>query len=163
MASVAIKLDMSSGHPRIPIIVRNGKNNKSVRVNVLPDTGATNTTIDNKFARTLGVEIKKGIPQMVNGVPNSYYRHKLFIQIGNLKPIITDIDFNAQEFNFEVNLLGILTMLQFQNVRYERGTIIFTEYNTTASKSTQVKANYVDAYIAHREYPGWYSKVGKRI
>src|SRR5215207_1465331 len=153
MASATIKLALDSGgNIRIPVTVTNPKTQKSTTVDVLPDTGAMTTAIDNKFARQIGLDIKSGRPQTVNGL-TGFYTHILLLKVGNLKVVATPVVIGAGEYNLTVNVIGTPTMLQFASVTYQKNTITFTEATTT-----QKQAAYVDAYMATREYHGWFGK-----
>lgn len=153
MASATIKISLDSGgNIRIPVTITNPKTHKSTKVDILPDTGAMITAIDNKFARQIGLDIQSGTPQTVNGI-KSFYQHILIMKIGNLKPIATPVVIGAGEYNLSVNVIGTPTLLQFANVKYERGTITFTEYTTT-----QKQAAYAEQYTA---FYGQYNR--KRI
>jgi hypothetical protein len=145
------------GAIRIPAVFENPKNQKSVKIDILPDTGAMTTAIDNKFARQMGIDIESGIPSTINGIKD-FYQHFLILKMGNLKPITTPVVIGAGEYNFSVNVIGTPTMLQFGNFRYQSGYVTIWDATTT-----QKQAAYVDAYLAARQYPGWYHRYGKRI
>lgn len=163
MAFQHFKLNVDkTGNIRVPATFINPKNQKSVNIDVLPDTGASVTTIDNSFARQMGLDIKSGTPNVVNGM-TGFYQHILMLKMGNLKPIATQVVIGAGEYNFPVSVLGTATMLQYGNFRYQSGYLTVWDATATKPTTTVKKAAYVDAYIASREYPGWYSKVGKRI
>lgn len=157
MAFTHVKLTVDAGgNIRMPVTIINPANNKSAKVDIVPDTGATSTAIDNKYARQIGLDINTGTPQKVNGI-SGFYLHMLKMQIGNLKPIPTPVVIGAYQ-NFAVNVIGIPTMITFANFRFWRDYVTVTEFGTTPAKATQKKAAYVEAYKSFYSYPRWYTK-----
>lgn len=89
--------------------VINPKNNKSVNVLMLVDSGAQNSQIDGtKFAEPLGIDLKSGVLSTsygVRGVKLSSYRHVLNLQIGNL-PVLTNVPVFLTDSQPQFNNLG---------------------------------------------------------
>lgn len=149
------------GQIQIPVTYTNHKNNKSAKINVLPDTGATTDFLTPSVARTLGIEITSG--QKVSfttfgkaATTSGVYRHGLLLKVGNLKPIVTLAIIDTNGKNDQSNIMGMLTMLQFKKVTFRGRTLVFEEKD--AATSVQKQAAYADAYRSFYGYPRWYRK-----
>jgi hypothetical protein len=145
--------------------------NKPITFPVMADSGAPNILFDKKYARLLGVEstLNTGFPwenySSLGGKRVNLYGQVVKIQIGNLKPVNVIVFFS--DLGTIPNIMGLGSIksgqyagiLNFYKIFIDGKTIRYEEISTT---TMQKQAAYADAYMASREYPGWYNK-SKRI
>lgn len=161
VVELPLKVD-SLGNIRMPATIINTKNKKSIQINLLPDTAATFTTLDRKFARQLGINDVSvgGKPASISqgGGTNQLFQHALNIKVGSLSPFTTIVQFPSKDVNtnFPMAILGIATLFQFDKVTYTGTGKIRFEQNTVPT--IQKQAAYADAYRSFYGYPRWYRK-----
>lgn len=126
IATLKLKYD-KTGALAIPITFINPQNKKSIVVDVLPDTGYTFTTLENKSIRTLALDEKLG---KIQGDDTVY---TLDAKVGNLTPIRIQVRIpRAKEF-ITSNVLGIVDMHKFFKVTFTSSTITFEDKPTVRS------------------------------
>jgi hypothetical protein len=144
MATVPIKYN-KDGNIVIPVKFTNPKNNKSVTVDVTPDTGYTFTTLDSKTVRSLGLDESK----------DALYRDSekfvaaVKLTVGNIT-IPTEAVIRTSKGNLSSNTLGITDMHKFNKVTYTKSSMIFEAKPVTKS------AAY--AYI-YDSLPSWKKRI----
>ena len=119
----------------------NPKNNKSVTVTMLVDTGAANSRLDgSKYATPLGLDIKSGKGPYSSVGPSITskevsYAHDLQIQIGDLKTITGPVFVTIQKPLF--NNLGWTGVLEKYQVKVEPTKLTYIELAQAAMANAQ--------------------------
>lgn len=131
IATIKLKYD-KTGALAIPVTFINPNNKKSIVVDVLPDTGYTYTTIENKSIRTLALDEKLG---KIDGDDTVY---ALDAKVGNLTPIRIQARIPRAKEYITSNVLGIVDMHKFFKVTFTSSTITFED-----RPAAQVKAAFV--------------------
>lgn len=113
-ASITVPLNWSGKpgedvRPYLPVKLYNVKTDKpAVNLNMLVDTGASNTIIGGQHAKPLGIDnLKKSkITAVMAGIgqQSTTYQHNIKIQIGSLTPVTVPI--YLRENTSELSLLG---------------------------------------------------------
>lgn len=106
--------------PIHPVRFLNAKTKKPVSIDVLSDTGSPLTTLQRNLAPSLGVDIGTAV------LPET----KLWVQIGNLKPVITTLRFS----NTSINIIG-KELLNNYKVTYRFDSVVYEEL-TPIAKAT---------------------------
>jgi hypothetical protein len=140
MASVTLPIKIKSdGSITVPITFTNPKNNKSVTLDTLPDTGWTRTTLEPITARELGIALESG--RRVTGASNiGYYGHELFIKVGNLTPVRSQVQIPSSRLNVSLNILGMAEMHKFYKIIFNKNSITFQDRPTTTTAALAVVA-----------------------
>lgn len=160
ITELAFKLDANM-NPRVPATLTNPQNNKTIKLDLLFDSGASTSVIDAKFARILGL---KRTGEIINvnqshsgGGLSGFYLAPLMLKIGTLKPLATEFlvegTGSGNNANLELAIVGNRTMLQFKRVTYTGTGRIRIEDNTP----TTAKAAYVHVYTDYLA-PRWNRK-----
>lgn len=149
ITELPIKIDKNL-NPRIPCTLTNPKNNKTIKIDLLWDTGATTSVIDSKYARILGLQ-KSGELIGVNkgasgGGIGGFYLAPLMLKVGTLKPLATQflVEGSGNNANLELAIVGNRTMLQFKRVTYTGTGRIRIEDNTPVGPTA--KSAFVHVY-----------------
>jgi len=159
LTQLPLKLDKEKAI-RISVTVINPKNKKTVKVDMIPDTGASQTSIDAKYGRVLGITANTGRKVGVNEGDQTWYEHNLGIKIGTLPPVSVPINIvPASQANFEVALMGMTTFLKFKRVTYTgTGFIVFETETATATPTVKKQAAYAYAN-AYFGQPSWKKRI----
>jgi hypothetical protein len=161
ITDIPFKLD-SKGQNRIPAILTNPKNDKTIKIDLLPDTGATASTIDAKYARILGLE--KPTPKetfaIQSGQLEGFSIAALNIKVGTLKPFITVflVEGSKGNANLELAIMGQLTFLQFKRVTFTKNSIRFEDYVTAPTTTSNKQSAYAGLYESYYGIPRWNRK-----
>lgn len=98
-----------------PVKIINPKNNKSVTIKMMLDTGAQSTYIKKKDVDPLGLDIKDGVEGIVSNIRGDFktHTHNLLFQIGNLKPILLPVRV-GENLNNLLGRNGLLDKLRLE-------------------------------------------------
>lgn len=133
--TIPFKID-AEGDPEIPVKITNTKNNKSVIIPMLPDTGYTYTTVDTKSARPLGLDDKDIVGESDDS------------DVYNLRATMGPISIPIQVFvlkgkeNVSINVLGMADIHKFFKVTITKTHIRF-ETKPVQTTSAFVESNAI--------------------
>lgn len=127
--------------PTHPVTWYNVKTNRpAVTVSMLSDTGADYSTLNDKFAPQLGINIREGQKVTVAGtggvVENAYYIHPIPFQIGNLKPVLGLVAIGS---GGGTDVLGRTQALNNFELSYNKRQLKYTELNQAQSNHGQAR------------------------
>ena len=114
--------------PEVHIKFFNVKTNKPYTIQVRLDTGGYMTTLAGEHAAPLGVKVTDGKESSLIGQGGSLttYEHTLVMQVGNLKPVETDVLFLPSGHG---SALGRVNGLSHYSLTMAYNTVSFTEYS----------------------------------
>lgn len=104
---------------------------------VLPDTGFTRTTLENKAVRALGIDLLKG-PSIEGG---DFYIHNLQVKIGSLAPIPVAVNMSSGKNALTLNILGMVDMHKFYKITFTKSTITFQDRATVVTPAAALLAS----------------------
>lgn len=111
-AALTVAFDKASFVPYVPItLVKNGKTVSIPRMMV--DTGASATFVNASYAKTLGIDLKKGIAGQVVAISERCpsYTHIVDLRVGNLS-LLRNVQVTFVEKPCDKALLGWQGILQ---------------------------------------------------
>lgn len=130
----------SAAHFLHPVKIINPKNNKSVTIEMLVDTGAEATTIHYPDIKSLDIDLKEGPKGTFSSVEvesGTFYQHNLIFQIGNLKPIQLPVNIHTVKTESDVNLLGWQGLLRGITIEITGKKLTYTELAQAAMANAQ--------------------------
>lgn len=125
----------------VNVKVTNPKNNKSVNINMLADTGAQNSQIDGEtYGPPLGVNVTSGVPStsLTSSGSASSYKHYMNLQITGLKPFINaPVYFTAKRPKPYYNNLGWTGALEKLQLNVTPNKLTYSELAVAAMANAQ--------------------------
>lgn len=135
--------------PTHPITFYNVKTQAPVRIDVLPDTGASNTVLDMKYAKLLGVDANTpgASTAMIEGIGDrtiSGFVAQVPMKIANLAPIAVPVTFVP---GLPVNVLG-----RYRGMSQYRVTLTWNKiyYEELAKQAAAAAVAFAQSYAAFR-------------
>ena len=132
----------------------NGSGSKFTTVQVLSDTGATYTTLQLDIAKKMGIDLQSGRTVNIDLGSGSgltpFFRHNVWLTIGNLRPVLTVADFGP----VRRNVLGKHSLNMF-TVRYQWNKITYIQYTAPAARAVSA---YTYSY-AYDSLPPWKKRI----
>ena len=125
MAITRLPLKPTYGLGQVDATITNPKNNKSVKLPLEFDTGTPFTALENRYARTLGLDWDEGRP--IDNDQSHLFR--LLFKVGTLKPFPTNVEVFTSKTNIPYNTIGYYTIKQFKRISYNSKSIIFEDNN----------------------------------